>query len=85
MSKSEIPVGQTHAQINLNTTKSGRETKPNLRYWYRIYHDSIEAYAANLKKLLQIEDRKEAIRAAINDEIENLMAPGIIMDQCLCT
>ena len=40
--------------------------------------DPTEAYAANLKKLLQIEDRKEAIRSAINDEIENLMSPGIM-------
>jgi hypothetical protein len=47
----------THGQINLNTTKSGREIKPNLRYGYQAYQDSTEAYAANLKKLLQIEDR----------------------------
>ena len=49
---------------------SGREIKPNLRYGYQVHQDSTEEYAANLKKLLQIEDRKDAIRAAINDEIE---------------
>jgi hypothetical protein len=61
------PVG-TQPPTNFNTTKSGREVKPNSKYEYFIHHNSTEAYAVNLKKLLQIEDRKDAIRAAINDE-----------------
>jgi hypothetical protein len=49
--------------------------KPNSKYEYFIHHNSTEAYGANLKKLLQIEDRKDAIRA---EEIDILMAPGIM-------
>ena len=37
-----------------------------------------EAHATNLKKLLRLEDRKEAIQKAIGEEIDNLMAPGVM-------
>jgi hypothetical protein len=37
-----------------------------------------EVHATNLKKLLQIESRKEAIQKAIEEEIDNLMAPGVM-------
>jgi hypothetical protein len=35
-------------------------------------------HATNLKKLLQIESSKEAIQKAIEEEIDNLMAPGVM-------
>ena len=37
-----------------------------------------EVHATNLKKLLQIENRKEAIQKAIEEEIDNLMATGVM-------
>jgi hypothetical protein len=61
-------------------TRSGRQVKPNPKYVTEgsiRFEDSYEAYATNLKKLLQLEGRKESIEKSINKEIDNLMGPGV--------
>jgi hypothetical protein len=62
-----------HTQV---VTRSGRTIVPVTKYGYHAEHT--EALATNLKKLLQLEDRKEAITQAINEEIDNLMGPGVM-------
>lgn len=42
-----------------------------------IHNYSTNAYAANQKKLLQIENHKDSVRS-INDEKDNVMALGIM-------
>jgi hypothetical protein len=58
-------------------TRSGRVIKPNPKY----VHHSVtqnDAYATNLKKLMLLEDRKDLIKKSIEEEIDNLMGPGVM-------
>jgi hypothetical protein len=50
--------------------------KPNPKY-VNLSELSVDSFAKNIKKLLLLEDRKDAIAKSINDEIDNLMGPGI--------
>jgi hypothetical protein len=61
---------------NLVTTRSGRVVKPNPKYVNASF--TTEGYATNLKKLLAMEGRKESIDKAVGEEIDNLMAPGVM-------
>ena len=58
------------------TTRYGRQIYPNSKYGY--FSQNKEAYSAILKKIQSVEDRKDAVRASIIEEINNLMAPGIM-------
>jgi hypothetical protein len=59
------------------TTRYGRIVRPVQKYVNATVLPT-EAHATNLKKLLELEDRKDAIKAAIGEEIDNLMAPGVM-------
>jgi hypothetical protein len=51
--------------------------KPNPKY-VNSSKLSVDTFATNIKKLLLLEDRKDAIAKSINDEIDNLMGQGIM-------
>ena len=66
----------TQVQAISQTTRHGRQIYPNSKYGY-LSHNT-EAYSTNLKKLISVKDRKDAIRASIMEEISNLLAPEIM-------
>ena len=75
-----MPIEQVRTDTSTNdrtTTRSGRVIKPNPKY-INTSHTERSVYATNANKLLQMEDRKEAIKQAIGEEIDNLMGPGVM-------
>ena len=58
-------------------TRFGRIVRPVQKYVNTTVLPT-KAHATNFKKLLQLEHRKEAIQKAIGEEIDNLMAPGVM-------
>jgi hypothetical protein len=59
-------------------SKYGRPLKPVDRYVGAISGRDIQAYKTSLAKLLQDSTRQDKILASINEEIDNLMSPGIM-------
>jgi hypothetical protein len=57
-------------------SKFGRILKPNPKYLYT--NTQISVYKASLDKRLQDESRSPAILKSIKEEIDNLMAEGIM-------
>jgi hypothetical protein len=57
-------------------SKFGRILKPNPRYLYT--NTQISAYKTSLEKLLQDDSRSPAILKSIKEEVDNLMAEGIM-------
>jgi hypothetical protein len=64
--------------IPIITTRSGRLVKPAQRLSLAAMPIEYQVYATSLKRLMQMEDRKAQVKASILEEIDNLMAPGIM-------
>jgi hypothetical protein len=78
-----IPSPSKKSNINLPmipsiTTRSGRLVKPAQRLSIAAMPIEYQIYATSLKRLMQMEDRKAQVKSSIMEEIDNLMAPGIM-------